>query len=70
MNKLQELIEIIKEFGFEGDDSTFSKGNCYISISDEKIKLWFNVPGIDKDYIGPPLPSKNELKKFLKETTF
>ena len=70
MNRLQECIEVIKEFGFEGEDSQFFKGDCCIWIMGDTIRLWYNVPGVDKEYIGPPLPSKEELKKFIKENTF
>jgi hypothetical protein len=70
MNNLQECIEVIKEFGFEGEDVQFFKDNCSILIMDNRIRLWYNVPGIDKEYIGPPLPSKDKLRKFIKENTF
>ena len=70
MNRLQECIEVIKEFGFEGEDVPFFKDDCCIMIMDNLIRLWYNIPGIDKEYIGPPLPSKEELIKFIKENTF
>jgi hypothetical protein len=70
MNSLQECIELIKEFGFEGEDVQFFKNDCCIMIMDNQIRLWYNIPGIDKEYIGPPLPSKEELRKFIKENTF
>jgi len=70
MNALQKCIEVIKEFGFEGEDFLFFKNDCYICIQDNRIRLWYNVPGFDKEYIGPPLPSKNKLRKFIKENTF
>lgn len=70
MNNLQECIEVIKEFGFQGEDFLFFKGDCCIWIMDDTIRLWYNIPGIDKEYIGPPLPSKEELRKFIKQNTF
>jgi hypothetical protein len=70
MNRLQDCIEVIKEFGFEGEDVQFFKDDCCIMIMDNLIRLWYNIPGIDKEYIGPPLPSKEELRKFIKENTF
>lgn len=70
MNESQECIEVIKEFGFEGDESLFFKGDCCISINGDRIRLWYNIPGIDKEYIGPPLPSKEELRKFITANTF
>ncbi len=70
MNRLQDCIEVIKEFGFEGEDVQFFKDDCCIMVMDNLIRLWYNIPGIDKEYIGPPLPSKDELRKFIKENTF
>lgn len=70
MNRLQDCIEVIKEFGFKGEDVQFFKDDCCIMIMDNLIRLWYNIPGIDKEYIGPPLPSKEELRKFIKENTF
>lgn len=67
MNDVQECIEVIKEFGFQGEGSQFFKGDCCIWLMDNRIRLWFNIPGIDKEYIGPPLPTKDELRKFIKQ---
>ncbi len=70
MGSIKECIEVIESFGFKGSDSLFTKGDCFILIMEDKIKLWYNIPGIDKEYIGPPLPSKDQLRKFVKENTF
>jgi len=65
----QICVETLFELGFEGNDSFFVRGDCYVSIMGDKIRLGYNFPGIDKEYIGPPLPSAAELKKFIKENT-
>lgn len=70
MNSKQDCIEVIKELGFEGDESQFFKGDCCIWVMEDNIRLWYNIPGIDKESIGPPLPSKEDLRKFIKNNTF
>lgn len=66
----QICVETLLDLGFKGEDTHFEKGDCHIQIIGEKIRLWYNVPGIDKEYIGPPLPSEEELKRFVKENTY
>jgi hypothetical protein len=70
MTKLQECVEVIKELGFEGEDFQFFKGDCCVCIMENSIRLSYNIPGIDKEYIGPPLPSKDALRNFIKQNTF
>ena len=66
----QICVETLLELGFKGEESHFDKGDCHVWIMGDKIRLAFNVPGIDKEYIGPPLPSATELKRFIKENTY
>lgn len=66
----QVCVETLLELGFSGADSHFEKGDCHILIINDRIRLSYNVPGIDKEYIGPPLPSAKKLKKFISENTY
>lgn len=66
----QICVETLIASGFQGAGSHFDKGDCHVWIMDDKIRLSFNVAGIDKEYIGPPLPSAEKLKSFLKENTY
>jgi len=66
----EPIVQVLFENGFEGEGEHFKKGDCHVWFMGERIRLWYNIPGVDKEYIGPPLPSKNEFRKFLKEVTF
>lgn len=61
----QECEQTLKNMGFIGEDGQFERGKCHISFIGDMIRLSINIPGVDKEYIGPRLPSGEELERFV-----
>ena len=61
----QECEQILRKLGFNGDYGQFGKGNCQVRIIGDMIRLSVNVPGVEKEYVGPPLPTAEDLEKLI-----
>ena len=56
--------------GFTGEHCHFKRGICHVTIIDNKVRMSLNYPGVDKEYFAPPIPSADELVKFIKAYSF
>ena len=77
-NQLNTCIKTIKKYGFEKSSLThtyhkdFGTFDCEIWIRNDRIKLLVFAKKHDyyeSETIGPPLPTKDELIRFINQNT-